>query len=41
LVGLLSSTLHFGMYYFIAYLCLYLFTMFVVAHPEKGSQLIG
>jgi hypothetical protein len=29
---LLSSTLHFGMYYFIAYLCLYLFTVFVVAH---------
>jgi hypothetical protein len=24
--------LHFRMYYFIAYLCLYLFTVFVVAH---------
>jgi hypothetical protein len=32
LVWLLSSTLHFGMYNFIAYLCLYLFTVFVVAH---------
>jgi len=27
------------MYYFIACLCLYLFTVFVVAHPERGSQL--
>jgi hypothetical protein len=39
LVGLLSSTLHFGMYYFIACLCLYLFTVFVVAHPERRSQM--
>jgi len=36
---LLSRTLHFGMYYFIACLCLYLFTVFVVAHPERRSQM--